>query len=876
MSVFAFAMALLLPWAAGFAVLRCLVHCVGGGQRAPLSLTVGYGFFLGNALLVAVLYLVGMFTEQLLRWPVHLSLAVIAVIALWLAQRAPRTPPSHHPPQAVASRGQRLLFAALLLLCLLHLGFALVEQLQLPTYPWDAWLAWFYRAKAWFFSGNLAPMVSRAQWLSGVSGADYSIEAFAYPPLVSAIPFWSAYNLGLWSDTLVHLPYFGCGVAVALGLYGQCRERGLSPLLAVSAAYLWLSLPLVDTHLSLAGYADIWMAGFAGLGFVALVRALAGAGRAQLLLGALMLGISAAAKVEGLMWTLLALLLVLACRLPLRWSMALAGVALLAVLTAWLTGYTYVELPLLGGTGYLAGELVLPGMGAHRLELHNPLPAYLRGFLLGGSWHLLWVFLLLAAGLLLGARGGALRRPLLLFLLLFIASQALIFAGTEQAVWASSLTAANRLPLQMSPVLVFACVALFASLRPVPPTGPDAVAWLGLAARLAVWLPPLVAAVVVAAGLWWQAPRAADPADAGREHTVAPAQWRVVVGSGQVQGDRLGINGFDAGAAVLSRSGIHLDSARYAYLRYDVQASIYTNPQLFWRTTRDPGKTYTAALHGTGANVLALHQLKGWKGNIVELGIVLFEDPSRPSSVGGLTLNTASTGSYLRNAAAHWLAFDSWSASSINGVVPAGKSTFPALPAVVALWLLVTLVLYLGVGLASRGGTQPGARSGRLVGAMALSALGAWLVLDLRWSANLLYLDGRAIEARRASAGRDFLPVSNDAQIYALAGQVRQALAGQPPERARVLVLARNREDYPALRAKYHLLPVPAVIGDIDVLTRPRNRGVGYLLQLTSPDRESPGIEALERQMVAARERHAPRLREVLRAEAGVLYELVK
>ena len=55
-------------------------------------------------------------------------------------------------------------------------------------------------------------------------------------------------------------------------------------------------MPLAGTHLSLGGYADIWMAGFTGLGTVALIRGISQRIKIQTALGVSLLLFSAAIK----------------------------------------------------------------------------------------------------------------------------------------------------------------------------------------------------------------------------------------------------------------------------------------------------------------------------------------------------------------------------------------------------------------------------------------------------------------------------------------------------------------------------------------------------------------------------------------------------
>ena len=118
------------------------------------------------------------------------------------------------------------------------------------------------------------------------------------------------------------------------------KKRWLSAL----ASYALLSLPLLGAHVSLGGYADIWMAGYAGLGLVALLRGLQRGERAQVALGMFMLLLTLAVKREGGMWVGVGILLLLAAA-PMRIILAGLATAVVGALLVWALGGLTVTLP---------------------------------------------------------------------------------------------------------------------------------------------------------------------------------------------------------------------------------------------------------------------------------------------------------------------------------------------------------------------------------------------------------------------------------------------------------------------------------------------------------------------------------------------------
>ena len=266
MSITYLLVSLLTPWLAGFFLLRAMES--RAGYRPHPARQVAFAFFLGYSLLQLLALGANAVFGDVPVIGIHIALGLIAVCA-YLLNRAPA-------PAAIGSRRAAGLnteprqtgwvFWFFLCLAVLHLSLAAVEILHRPIFPWDAWLNWMYRAKAWFFAGSILPMDAPQDWLQGTGDATYNVAGADYPSLVPITALWTALHLGYWSETLVNVPVIACGMALGGGIYGLCREAERSRQTSMIAAYLVLSIPLIGTHLSLAGQADIWMAGYAGLG----------------------------------------------------------------------------------------------------------------------------------------------------------------------------------------------------------------------------------------------------------------------------------------------------------------------------------------------------------------------------------------------------------------------------------------------------------------------------------------------------------------------------------------------------------------------------------------------------------------------------------
>ncbi len=461
---------LLLPWLGGTLWLAFAESRLSCNQQPNRFRQAGYGFFLGYT----VLFLAIVCSNALIAdvpWPglmvFLLAFSVSGGVAVWLSYSKTNAMPS--PSQASPGLPMKTLTAIVLVLMAVHLVFIIVEIFTQPLYPWDAWLTWVYRAKAWFLANGMVDVVEKAEWITATSANIYTVDAWSYPLFPSVIPYWAALSLGRWSETLSNLPVLFAGLAIGMALYGQCREHGLSVLASLITCYLLYSIPLFGTHLALAGYADIWMAGFTGLGFVALMRGAimrddVGKPGFQIALGLLMIMFGIWVKNEGTVWFLAALaMLILATWRP-RALVLMMAAAIVAALLVFALGVTYIEIPLIGKLGLVDGDLAIPFIGNFTLEIHNIQHVYWDNFIMMGSWNLLWV--LVAASLLLGIKSPKVlasyraRRAALSFILIFLVKQLFIFGFTDQGLWADTYTAINRLPLHFIPALLFAVVVI--------------------------------------------------------------------------------------------------------------------------------------------------------------------------------------------------------------------------------------------------------------------------------------------------------------------------------------------------------------------------------------------------------------------------------
>src|SRR6185312_10746285 len=140
------------------------------------------------------------------------------------------------------------------------------EILLRPMYPWDAWAAWLMKPKAWMLGGHLDAFVGFDDWLTDATGTLRTAQSWNYPEALGRLALWAA---------------------LLAGVYGGVRTLGLARDRSIVTVYALGSLPLINVHVALAGYADLWIATLIAFACLAWMRWLESGERGQLVLAVL-------------------------------------------------------------------------------------------------------------------------------------------------------------------------------------------------------------------------------------------------------------------------------------------------------------------------------------------------------------------------------------------------------------------------------------------------------------------------------------------------------------------------------------------------------------------------------------------------------------
>jgi len=338
----------------------------------------------------------------------------------------------------------RTLWRLLLAWLALRAALLFTEVVSHPLYPWDSWTQWATKARVWYELGRIVPFERTDVWFAA-GGTAYFDAGPHYPGTVGLIQVLASNFLGRWDDTLMNLPFWILAVAFAFAIYGALRAMEFTALGALAGTWLVSSLPLANTHVALAGYADLPLAMYFCVAILACMRWLRTREPADAALALLMLAACPLLKIPGRIWALLALPALIVGLLPRAGPRVVAGGYAAAVFGLLLLAQT---------------SPVILGYQLH-LDFAPDWEALANSFFLYDNWHLLWYGVI--AVTLLGRR--QLMAPQIAPLTVVVAG-GLIFVAfvllfTEARNWLSDQSTVNRATLHMAPLVVIWMLVVF-------------------------------------------------------------------------------------------------------------------------------------------------------------------------------------------------------------------------------------------------------------------------------------------------------------------------------------------------------------------------------------------------------------------------------
>lgn len=434
---------LILPWLLGVVWLR--VRWIKAGNITWPTL-LGYGYLAGLLITTLVMRLLDLLGYQLGFVNISLLLLLLIAAGVWAGYGTPLRLKDIGSDWAGLNGWYKAAYTALFLLIVIRLVVLGLEVAWRPLFPWDTWASWAPMSRVWYELGHLAPFYApEDQWLAGLRPGEYIDGAWGHPPTIPLIQVWMSYSMGRWDDSLMNLPWLLCAIALGLAFYGQARQWQIPPLFAMMFTYFLLTLPFLNAHVALAGYADIFMGVFYGLaamaffhwsrtrdiwqGSVALLFALA----------------CAFIKQSGVFWML--------TFLPALWVVLMPRAGLIGV-------------ALLAGVGTLfvvLGRVTNINLFGYSFSVHyrSAWEPFWQNTLILDNWHLLWYLLGLALVLSIPRLLVHSLRGMTVLVLTSFSFLVGVFFFTETQEYAENYTTLSRTLLHASIMLMFYIMVLF-------------------------------------------------------------------------------------------------------------------------------------------------------------------------------------------------------------------------------------------------------------------------------------------------------------------------------------------------------------------------------------------------------------------------------
>jgi len=451
MDIVALVIGLSLTWALGAALVAVLVPAVpasAAGRGAWIAGAGGYvGAFLVTLWMRALSAVHVPFGVASIGLPLLAMLAALAFV-LW------RRPDTRFGAACSASwavligaglpRWQRIAWLALLAWLALRFGLLLAEVWMRPVYPWDAWIQWATKSRVWYELRAIVPFERPEGWFAA-KGAAYYDASPDYPATVSLLQTWACILLGRWDDALMNVAWWGLGVAFVLGAYGALRGFGLSPLPALTGAWLVGSLPLGGVHIALSGYADLPMASYYALAAVATLRWIERRSRGDAILALLLLAACPTIKTPGIVWVLTIAPAIVVALLPRYANRILVGLLVVAAIALSVLAQTHP---------------VVLGYRLH-LDFDPAWAALFESYFMLGNWNLLWYGAVVVA--IVGWRQWL--SPTLLPMTAIVGSGLaflfFVFGFTNARAWVADQTTINRATLHVAPMVGLWAILVF-------------------------------------------------------------------------------------------------------------------------------------------------------------------------------------------------------------------------------------------------------------------------------------------------------------------------------------------------------------------------------------------------------------------------------
>lgn len=340
----------------------------------------------------------------------------------------------------------------LLLALLFGVFYLWIYAEKLPLMTWDSWIGWELKARQWVAHGWSIQLADYAQWPQQQE-AVFNVTA-AYPDGLSLL-YYLAHLSGFEFRSMMTVVYLFSYLILLWSVCLRLLQNSANLLLLLTALLIFFSLPLLNNHLLLQGYADVWLAMLILMALLLLSdwnqqhQAVDAVACCIVLLGLPLF------KLEGGIWLLLLLLAQLLNHLLIRRHRLYLFAVFALFMWLWFAidhwSYSFAARAVVISQHYLQ----FGSWFSVNLMPQNIGSEFLHGLLLQNNWGALYFSLPFVMLSWLIVKYPKQQQVSQTFFILAFVSLLLLFSFTKAAAWATDFTAMNRIILQLTPCYVY-------------------------------------------------------------------------------------------------------------------------------------------------------------------------------------------------------------------------------------------------------------------------------------------------------------------------------------------------------------------------------------------------------------------------------------
>lgn len=395
-----------MPWCLGYFIVRLIYK---KKTISTIFICIGYGYFLGLFVLSVLMYLCKDTTVTM-----HQLMIIIIFINIFLLIRYLKNNSSIIKAKefleyiAEIKITIKIVLAFCVFWILVRIISFSVEVILQPLFPWDAYTAWMPKAHYWFHSERLSQIISYWDWIGDYKQIKeiYVHDSADEHSLVNFVIFWIALMIGSWDEGYILLPWLLVTIAFLFGFAGQAIEYGVNIKIIIVSMILLISLPVMNSHIALPGYVDIWLGFILGLTVLSLIQWCVNGGFEQLLMTFIMIfGLCLIKSESGVVWSLVVFFSVCLAFINVSSKFILSVIFLCCLMFVCLMiiGLEIGDMKSIHHLVIKKDLIKIPYLFNSHLEsmskLYLKLKIVLDHLFMMGSWNIFWALLLFVASM---------------------------------------------------------------------------------------------------------------------------------------------------------------------------------------------------------------------------------------------------------------------------------------------------------------------------------------------------------------------------------------------------------------------------------------------------------------------------------------------